>query len=153
MGCDYVPFHVQMPSSHAIPRAHAAIYSPVATCFIIAALLCGVDARSLESSPSKMIGKIKAKLYAADSEAHQTLPPGGSLPLCSVPNQEPCPDGNPGVKCKSDPCQDKVCGKLPEATCYPFICQGKAKYRGEWVGGGCETLFVDNKCNVVNCKK
>lgn len=70
---------------------------------------------------------------------------------CPMQNREPCPDGNPGVRCKDDPCNAN--GSSCKGTCYTFICTAKSSYRGQQIGGACVAVWLDDNCDVVSCNK
>jgi len=59
---------------------------------------------------------------------------------CKVPFGEPCPDGQPGVRCFRDPCDNSFakCPGHPDALCGSFYCQSPVMYRGQSIGRGCQ---------------
>jgi len=71
---------------------------------------------------------------------------------CKVPFGEPCPDGQPGVRCFRDPCDNSFakCPGHPDALCGSFYCQSPVMYRGQSIGRGCQpTFFSPATCSVI----
>lgn len=113
------------------------------------------SARRLSSNTSKKL-PVGSKREISKSSSTGTSPAAAEswvqTQQCNVPNKEPCPKSNPGVKCRKDPCQNQTCKGYPAATCYPFICRTQVSYGAQMIGGPCTPVFIDNNCQVVNCK-